>query len=239
MARNLNAAVWLLCGTMTLATIVESRPTFAYTLDSAETQTAIQIDSVNAGKQYQQGVTAAAAAGNFKQAMSSFDRAITLNPQYFAAYIERGNIKDGIGDLAGAIADYTSAISIDSKSAIAYYNRATVLSKSGKHPAAIADYDKAVSIDPNYAQAYMNRGNELDDAGNSQGAIASYDRAIQLRPKYALAYLNRGIAYARAGNRDLAIADFQFAAKLFKEVGAIDRANRALDLIKDIQSEVY
>ncbi|WP_310483381.1 tetratricopeptide repeat protein, partial [Chamaesiphon sp. VAR_48_metabat_403] len=79
----------------------------------------------------------------------------------------------------------------------------------------------------------------LDDAGNSQGAIASYERAIQIRPKYALAYLNRGIAYARAGNRDRAIADFQFAAKLFKEVGNLDRANQALNLIKDIQSEVY
>uniref|UniRef100_UPI00286DE4FD tetratricopeptide repeat protein n=1 Tax=Chamaesiphon sp. VAR_48_metabat_403 TaxID=2964700 RepID=UPI00286DE4FD len=147
MARNLNVAVWLLCGTMTLATICESRPTYAYTIDPIENQTAVQIDAVDAGKQYQQGITAAA-AGNFTQAISSFNRAITLNPQYFAAYIERGNVKDGMGDFAGAIADYTTAISIEPKSAIAYYNRATVLSKSNRHPAAIADYDKAVSIDP-------------------------------------------------------------------------------------------
>lgn len=238
MARNLNVAVWLLCGTMTLATIFESRATYAYTIDPVETQAAVEIKSVDASKQYRQGITAAA-AGNFTQAMSSFDRAIKLDPQYFAAYIERGNVKDGIGDLSGAIADYTTAIAIDSKSAIAHYNRATVLSKSGNHPAAIADYDRAISIDPGYTQAYMNRGNELDDAGNSQGAIASYDRAIQIRPNYALAYLNRGIAYARAGNRDRAIADLRFAAKLFKESGNLDRHDRALSLIKDIQSEVY
>jgi tetratricopeptide (TPR) repeat protein len=234
MARNLKVLGWLVCGTVAISSVFQPHATRAYTLDATESQAAVEIKSVDATRQYQQGVSAAA-AGNLTQAMASFDRAITLDPQYFQAYIERGNVKDGIGDLPGAIADYTTAIALNRKSAPAYYNRGTVLSKSGRHQAAVEDYNRAIEINPQYAQAYLNRGNELDDLGNFAGAIASYDRAIQIRPNYALAYLNRGIAYGRAGNRDRAIADFQLAAKLFKADGSLDRYNRALKLIKDLR----
>jgi tetratricopeptide (TPR) repeat protein len=235
MARTLNVAGWLLCGTMALSTTFGLPAGLAATIDSTEGQAAIEVNAVTVSGRYQQGL-AAVAAGNLTQAIASFDRAIALDPQYFPAYIERGNVKDGMGDFDGAAADYTIAISIDPRSAAAYYNRGTVMSKSGNHQAAVSDYNMAIGIDPQYAQAYMNRGNELDDLGNSAGAIDSYNRALQLKPNYALAYLNRGIAYGRAGNRDRAISDFQFAAKLFKAAGSLDRYERAVKLLQSMQS---
>lgn len=245
MAQNLNVAAWLFCGTIAISTIFESRAALAYTIDATNGQTAIEVNDIDVSRQYQQGL-AAAAAGDLAQAMASFDRAIALDPQYFPAYIERGNVKDGIGDFDGAAADYTIAISLKPRSVAAYYNRGTVLSKSGNHQAALADYNIAIGLDPQYAPAYMNRGNELDDLGNSAEAIASYNRALQLQPNYALAYLNRGIAYGRAGNRDRAIADFQVAARLFKETGNLvggasrneNPYERTLKLIKRMQSAV-
>jgi tetratricopeptide (TPR) repeat protein len=237
MARNLNvAAAWLFCG-MAISTVFDPQAMLAATIDSTDDRTAIEVNAVNVSRQYEQGL-AAAAAGDLDRAIASFDRAIALDSQYFPAYIERGNIKDGIGDFDGAAADYTIAISLKPQSVAAYYNRGTVLSKSGNHQAALADYNIAIGLDPQYAPAYMNRGNELDDLGNSAEAIASYNRALQLKPNYALAYLNRGIAYGRAGNRDRAIADFQLAARLFKESGHLDRYERALKLIKSMQSAV-
>jgi tetratricopeptide (TPR) repeat protein len=236
MARNLNVAAWLFCGTMAISAAFMPDAALAHTISSTQGQTAIEMN-ISASRQYQQGL-AAVEAGDTTGAMASFDRAIALDPQYFPAYIERGNIKDGLGDFGGAAADYTTAISLDPKSAAAYYNRGTVLSKSGNHQAAVNDYNLAIGIDPQYAQAYMNRGNELDDLGNSAGAIASYDLAVQINPNYALAYLNRGIAYGRAGKRDRAISDFQAAAKLFKQTGNLDRYERTLDLIKSMQSAV-
>jgi tetratricopeptide (TPR) repeat protein len=237
MTRNLKVAGWLIFGAMAISIGFEPRATFAYTIAVSESQATVQIESVAATRQYQEGLTAIA-AGDLTQAIANFDRAIVLDPQYFQAYIERGNVKDGIGDLPGAIADYTTAISLNPQSAAAFYNRGTVLSKSGSHQAAVNDYTIAIGVDPQYAQAYMNRGNELDDLGNSAGALADYSRALQLRPNYALAYLNRGITYGRVGNRDRAIADFKFAAKLFKAEGNLDRYYRALKLIKDLQPEV-
>ena len=75
----------------------------------------------------------------------------------------------------------------------------------------------------------------MDDVA---GALTSYNRAIAIKPNYALAYLNRGIMYGRAGNRAQAIADLKQAAKLFQLIGQLDRYNRAIKMIKDIQSEV-
>lgn len=237
MARNLNITAWLLVGTMAISTVLNPHVTLAYTIEPGTNQTNVGIESLDAITQYQQGL-AAMSAGNLTEAMNNFSRSIQLDRTYFPAYIERGNIKDAFSDLPGAIADYTTAIALNPQAAAAFYNRGTVLSRSGKHQAAIADYNKAIYINPEYAQAYMNLGNELDDLGDVPGALASYNQAIRIKPDYALAYLNRGIMHGRAGSRALAIADLDRAARLFKAAGNLDRANRALKMVKDIQSEV-
>lgn len=234
MGVNLQIRTWLVG--VTMAMVLQPHLTHAYVPDPTQLLPRVNIAPVNAFNQYQQGLNAAA-TGDFIQAIANFDRAIKLDPRYFQAYIERGNVKDALQDLPGAIADFTTAIGINPKSAPAYYNRATVMSRSGRRQAAIVDYDKAIEINPKYAQAYLNRGNELDDLGDLQGALKSYNAAIAIRPNYALAFLNRGIAYGRAGNRTKAIADLRHAANLFKSVGNLDRYNRALKMIADLQAK--
>ncbi len=237
MTQNLKVAAWLLVGTMAISTVFSSQVSLAAQSDATQNQAKTNLNSIDAIGHYQQGLKSAS-LGELQEAIGKFDRAIAINPQYFQAYIERGNVKDAIHDYPGAIADYTSAISIDPQAAPAYYNRGTVLSQSGKHEAAIVDYKKAIAIDPQYPQAHLNLANELDDLNDVAGALTNYDRAIALKPNYALAYLNRGIMHERAGNRTQAVTDLRQAAKLFQSIGQIDRYNRAIKMIKDIQSEV-
>jgi tetratricopeptide (TPR) repeat protein len=237
MTRNLNVAAWLVFGTLAISSVLAPHTALASQIDPAQSQAKINLNTVDAVGHYQQGLSAAS-AGDLINAIGRFDRAIAIDPKYFQAYIERGNVKDAIHDYPGAIADYTSAISIDPQVAPAYYNRGTVLSQSGQHEAAIVDYKKAIAINPQYAQAHLNLANELDDLDDVAGALANYDRAIAIKPNYALAYLNRGIMHGRAGNRAQAVTDLRQAAKLFQSIGQIDRYNRAIKMIKDIQSEV-
>jgi tetratricopeptide (TPR) repeat protein len=236
MSHKFNFAAWLVISTIS-TTLVSEPPKVLAAVLRPSLHAALETSQTDATRQYQQGLTAVA-AGNLPQAIGSFDRAIELDPDYVQAYIERGNAKDNISDLAGAISDYTKAISLDANQPSAYYNRGTVLSKSGKKQEAIVDYTKALSINSEYSQAYLNRGNELDDLGDTAGALADYDRAIQIRPNYALAYLNRGITHERVGNRAKAIADLKQAADLFKSNGDVDKYRRAQKMIRDIQSEV-
>jgi tetratricopeptide (TPR) repeat protein len=236
MGVNMQVGTWLVGGTMAMAMALDPHLAHAYVPDRTQAFPTVNIAPINALDRYQQGLSAVS-TGDLIQAIVNFNRAIELDPRYFQAYIERGNVKDALQDLPGAIADFTTAIALNPKSAPAYYNRATVMSRSGRRQAAIADYDRAIAINPRYAQAYLNRGNELDDLGDTAGALKSYNAAISIRPNYALAFLNRGIAYGRAGNRPKAIADLQQAADLFKAGGNLDRYKRALKMIADLQAK--
>ena len=53
-------------------------------------------------------------------AITDYNRAIQINPQYAQAYYNRGNAKSALGDKAGAIIDYNQAIQINPQDALAY-----------------------------------------------------------------------------------------------------------------------
>jgi serine protease Do len=71
--------------------------------------------------------------------------------------------------------------------------------------------------------------------GNDRAALADYTQAIQLSPNYAKAYANRGITLARIRDTKGAIADLQQAANLFRVQGMNADAQKALDLIGQLQ----
>ena len=63
--------------------------------------------------------------GDLDGALSDYDKAISLNPDYDATvYYNRGSLKYNLGDLDGALSDYDKAISLNPDYAEAYNNRA-------------------------------------------------------------------------------------------------------------------
>jgi tetratricopeptide (TPR) repeat protein/V8-like Glu-specific endopeptidase len=149
---------------------------------------------------------------NYQGALADYDRAIALNPNYAAAYNNRGNLKyQKLNNPQGALADYDRVIALNPNYAGAYNNRGNLKYQKLNNPqGALADYDRAITLNPNYAEAYNNRGvlkqNKLN---NPQGALADYDRAITLNPNYAEAYNNRGILKQdKLNNPQGALADY-------------------------------
>jgi tetratricopeptide (TPR) repeat protein len=155
--------------------------------------------------------TAKSALGNNQGAISDYDRAIAIDPQYVKAYYNRGVAKSALGNKQGAISDYDRAIAIDPQLANAYSNRGNAKSALGNKQEAISDYDRAIAIDPQDIKAYNNRGLAKSALGNKQGAISDYDRAIAIDPQFALAYNNRGNAKYDLGNNQGAISDYDRA----------------------------
>jgi tetratricopeptide (TPR) repeat protein len=149
--------------------------------------------------------------GNNQEAISDYDKAIAINPQYAPAYNNRGIAKSALGNKQEAISDYDKAIAIDPQFAVAYSNRGLAKSALGNNQGAISDYDKAIAIDPKMAQAYINRGFAKSELGNKQGAISDYDKAIALDPQDAKAYVNRGVIKSALGNKQEAIGDYDKA----------------------------
>ena len=152
--------------------------------------------------------------GEQKRAISDYNRAVEINPNYSEAYNNRGIAYGKLGDQRQAIPDFDRAIAIDPKCAEVYNNRGVTYDKLGDHRRAIADYDKAVEINPEYPEAYNNRGGAYGALGDQRQAISDYDRAIEINPEYPEAYNNRGGAYGALGDQRQAIADYDRAIEL-------------------------
>ena len=158
--------------------------------------------------------------------------AIKSNPNYAAAYNNRGIAYKALGDYNTAIADYTTAIRLDPSDAKAYNNRGIAYWNLGDYNTAIADFTTAIRLDPSDAAAYKNRGVAYSDLGEYNTAIADYTTAIRLDPSNAKAYYNRGIAYVDLGEYNTAIADYTTAIRLDPSDAAAyqNRGNAYVDL---------
>ncbi len=149
--------------------------------------------------------------GNKQEAISDYDRAVSINPQAADVYNNRGLAKSALGNKQGAISDYDLAISINPLYVEAYRNRGVAKSALGNKQGAISDYDKAIAINPQFSAAYYNRGVVKYTLGNKQEAINDYDRALAIDPQYADAYNSRGAAKLSLGKNQEAINDFDKA----------------------------
>ena len=169
------------------------------------------------------------------KSIADYSKAIALNAGYVDAYYNRGLVLSAMGDKPGAIADYTQVIRLDRNFAAAYNNRGLALSDLGDQKGAIDDFNQALQINPGRANTYFNRGLALFRINNDRSALADYTQAIQLNPNYAKAYANRGITLARMRDTKGAMADLQQAARLFRAQGMNADAQKALDLIGQLQ----
>ncbi|MBK7987037.1 MAG: tetratricopeptide repeat protein [Ignavibacteria bacterium] len=95
--------------------------------------------------------------GDNYAAIADYTKAIELNPQFAAAYTNRGYAKNNLGDKEGAIADYTKAIELNPQDASSYLNRGYAKSRLGDTKGAIFDFTKAIEFNPQFAEAYYNR----------------------------------------------------------------------------------
>ncbi len=149
--------------------------------------------------------------GNKQEAISDFDKAIAINPQFPLAYYNRGTAKYDLSNKQEAISDFDKAIAINPQLAEAYLSRSGAKLALGNNQGAISDSDRAIAINPQLAGAYMNRGSAKLALGNKQEAISDFDRAIAINPQVAEAYYNRGGAKYALGNTQEAISDFDKA----------------------------
>lgn len=151
------------------------------------------------------------------QALSAYDQAIELMPNFADAYTSRGVVKSKLGNAEDAIADHDESIRLKPDFAEAYINRGKAKRALDKHEEAIADFNEAIRLNPNSASAYTHRGVSKNALGKSQEAIADHDKAIQLSPDFVEAYINRGSAKRGLGRMGEAEKDMQKALELAQE----------------------
>ena len=156
--------------------------------------------------------------GQYKQALSDFNKALEINPNYAGAYYNRGLVNVILEQKEQAISDFSKAIEINPNDAEAYYNRGNVFGDMGNLDKAMSDYNKAIELSPENVTAYFNRGMTYWRQDNYEKAISDLNKAIEINPDDAEAYYIRGIANRSNGNYKKALDDFLKAQNLGYQV---------------------
>ena len=118
--------------------------------------------------------------GKAEKALSAYDPAIRLQPDYAEIYNNRGNIKNGLGSYDDALDDYDEAIRLNPNFAEAYSNRGSTKFRLGKHDAALADLNAAIQLQPDFINAYANRGVAQLGLKNIDEAKLDFQIALEL-----------------------------------------------------------
>ncbi len=147
-------------------------------------------------------------------ALTNYDRAITLDPKFARVYMNRGLIYTTLGHYDYALDDYNKSVDLDPTFARTFNNRGAAYLYLQQYDKALADFSQVISLDSRYTQAYINRGSTYRILKQHDQAIADFSKALELNPTSSLVYSYRGSSYKDLKKYDEAIADFNKAIEL-------------------------
>lgn len=179
----------------------------------------------------------------YDEAFNNYTTAITLNPNYAEAYVNRGQVKMmyAFQDKETIINDFNIAIRIDPNLGKAYFFRGVMKKFKNEYLSALEDFktavmhDRTLLHDKNYLlerafvesilsnnsskekethYQYFKTGFDKLQSGQYKDAIEYCNKAINLKPKEPLYYDVRGVARMNLEDYESAIKDFDVALQL-------------------------
>jgi len=153
-------------------------------------------------------------SGNLPEAISQYEQALRLGPDYYDARANLGIALLRAGQPQQAVAQCAEAVRIRPDYVEAYVNMGNALMQTGKLPEAMAAYEQALKLQPDSSMAHYNLANVLLRSGRTPEAIGQYEQALQLKPDYAEAHNNLGVAYYSLGKLPEAIGQYEQALRI-------------------------
>ena len=134
-----------------------------------------------------------ASAEDFQGAISSWEKALKLNPDVSEAWHNRGSALGRLGKYTEAIKSFDRAIRIAPERYQAWNDRAHALYQVQEWEQAVESWDKAISIMSDNYQFWYNRGCALEQLERFNESISSYEKALEIKPDFQSArsrYIN-------------------------------------------------
>jgi len=123
-------------------------------------------------------------AGEYHQAIASWDQALKINANLPEAWHNRGSALGRLGDYAAAVKSFQSALALDPDNYQAWNDRAHALYQLENWSGAIESWGQAIKIMPGNHLFWYNRGCALEQLSKWQDAIASYEKALEIKPDF-------------------------------------------------------
>lgn len=144
------------------------------------------------------------------KAISSFQTALNVAPDYRDAAIQLGQVYCQRGDPLG-LEYYESAFKMDTANVFPLYARGMYFQEKGDYEAAKEEYKRCILHNMQYADAYFAAGFILLQQDSFEKARRQFDHVTRIAPTDARAYYNRGLCSELMGDKDAAAADYRQA----------------------------
>jgi len=116
----------------------------------------------------------------FDEAITEFDAAVKLQPDFQHAHVEAAIALTQKGRLDEALARLNEALALDPNQSRAHGHAGIVLAQSGRLDEALARFRKALEIDPYYRTAHANLGRIYLEQGKLEQATVCFRAAMEL-----------------------------------------------------------
>ena len=155
------------------------------------------------------------ASNHIEESLFYLDKAISLNPSYAEAFINRGLIKLSQKDKLSALSDFEIAYRLKPFVKPIWKLIIGLKLEFEQFSEMIPILTGMIKIDPNNETNFMVFGVCNDKSGKPSEAIEAYSKAIAINPDNAHAHYNLGVIMLELGNQEEAV-DFYTKAILLK-----------------------
>ena len=154
------------------------------------------------------------AEGNNERAISDFNDALRLKPDYAKAMAFRGQAELEMHDSDKAVEDFAAALRIDPKDSTALDGQGRLKLGSKDYAAARDLFTQALASEQDDPSIFANRAAAYVGLGDSEHALADFAESLRLDPHEIFALVNRGDLYERLHRYSDAVADFDKAVEV-------------------------
>ncbi|MGI9412143.1 MAG: tetratricopeptide repeat protein, partial [Hyphomicrobiales bacterium] len=156
---------------------------------------------------------------DFDKAISSYQTAVSIDPQRTAGWINVGICCRAKRDHAAALKAFDKAIAADPSSFHAYYNRGLLHCDRKDMAAALTDLERAVELRSDIPEAHYQLGFLRELAQDHDKAISSYGKSLEIDRNNPAVHTNLGACLQMVGQFDLAAEHLHSAIALQPDNG--------------------
>jgi len=131
---------------------------------------------------------------NYSEAIRVYDKAITIEPDYFEAWNGKADALNRVQQFTEALEASDHVLVLKPNYVQGWINRGYILYNLGRYDEELKSYETAITIDPTSPDAWFNKGYSLAGMKRYDEAIAAFNKVQALDPTFPNLAANKRIA---------------------------------------------